>query len=150
MSVRSNRCFPIVPKLAAIHLGFPSDGSKPLTLLGGLTSFGGAGNNYSMHVSNILAQIMKTETYMGIQAITEMVRQLRKYTGTSRHGLILANGGVLSYQHAICLSSCSRKDGLSYPVKNPLPEFVTDVVIPGIDVQAEGEAVIEVGTSCIV
>jgi hypothetical protein len=25
--------------------------SKPITLLGGLTSFGGAGNNYSMHVS---------------------------------------------------------------------------------------------------
>ncbi|EGD93379.1 acetyl-CoA acetyltransferase [Trichophyton tonsurans CBS 112818] len=121
-------CFPIVPKLAAIHLGFPSDGSKPLTLLGGLTSFGGAGNNYSMH------------------AITEMVRQLRKYTGTSRHGLILANGGVLSYQHAICLSSGPRKDGLSYPVKNPLPELVTDVVIPGIDVQAEGEAVIETYT----
>ena len=24
---------------------------KPITLLGGLTSFGGAGNNYSMHVS---------------------------------------------------------------------------------------------------
>ena len=24
--------------------------SKPITLLGGLTSFGGAGNNYSMHV----------------------------------------------------------------------------------------------------
>ncbi|OAL75448.1 acetyl-CoA acetyltransferase [Trichophyton violaceum] len=121
-------CFPIVPKLAAIHLGFPSDGSKPLTLLGGLTSFGGAGNNYSMH------------------AITEMVRQLRKYTGTPRHGLILANGGLLSYQHAICLSSCSRKDGLSYPVKNPLPELVTDIVIPGIDVQAEGEAVIETYT----
>ncbi|EFE33617.1 uncharacterized protein ARB_07562 [Trichophyton benhamiae CBS 112371] len=122
-------CFPVVPKLAAFHLGFPSDGSKQLTLLGGLTSFGGAGNNYSMH------------------AITEMVRQLRKYTGTPRHGLILANGGLLSYQHAICLSSCSRRDGLSYPVKNPLPELVTDVVIPGIDVQAEGEAVIEVESS---
>lgn len=78
-----------------------------------------------------------------------MVRQLRKYTGTPRHGLILANGGVLSYQHAICLSSCSRRDGLSYPVKNPLPEHVTDVVIPGIDVQAEGEAVIEVESSSV-
>lgn len=48
-----NSCFPIVPKLACQHLGLPSTKSpKPITLLGGLTSFGGAGNNYSMHVSH--------------------------------------------------------------------------------------------------
>ncbi|KAM5457833.1 hypothetical protein McanCB49686_002548 [Microsporum canis] len=121
-------CFPIVPKLAALHLGLPVNGSKPVTLLGGLTSFGGAGNNYSMH------------------AITEMVRQLRKYTGTPRYGLILANGGVLTYQHAICLSSIPRKDGAPYPVENPLPEEVTDVAIPVVDAQAEGEAIIETYT----
>jgi hypothetical protein len=47
-----NSCFPIVPKLACQHLGLPLTGSsKPITLLGGLTSFGGAGNNYSTHVS---------------------------------------------------------------------------------------------------
>ena len=45
-------CFPIVPKFACAYLGLPmTKGSKPVTLLGGLTSFGGAGNNYSMHVS---------------------------------------------------------------------------------------------------
>ena len=45
-------CFPVVPKLAARHLGLQiTNGTKPITLLGGLTSFGGAGNNYSMHVS---------------------------------------------------------------------------------------------------
>jgi hypothetical protein len=45
-------CFPIVPKLACQHLGLDiTSPSKPITLLGGLTSFGGAGNNYSMHVS---------------------------------------------------------------------------------------------------
>lgn len=48
----SLRCFPIVPKLACEHLRIPSvGGAIPITLLGGLTSFGGAGNNYSMHVS---------------------------------------------------------------------------------------------------
>lgn len=46
-----HRCFPIVPKLASLHLGIPIyGGKKPTTLLGGLTSFGGAGNNYSLHV----------------------------------------------------------------------------------------------------
>lgn len=50
----SCRCFPIVPKLACHHLGISIlNPSKPLTLLGGLTSFGGAGNNYSMHVRDI-------------------------------------------------------------------------------------------------
>ncbi|KAK2820045.1 hypothetical protein FQN49_007777 [Arthroderma sp. PD_2] len=122
-------CFPIVPKLAAHHLGLPLvNNPKPITLLGGLTSFGGAGNNYSMH------------------AITEMVRQLRKDTGAPRHGLILANGGVLSYQHVICLSSSQRKDGAPYPVEKPLPEVVTDVEVPVVDSQAEGEATIETYT----
>ncbi|KAJ6177654.1 hypothetical protein N7519_008115 [Penicillium mononematosum] len=44
-------CFPIVPKLACHHLGISiTQPNKPITLLGGLASFGGAGNNYSMHV----------------------------------------------------------------------------------------------------
>lgn len=44
-------CFPIVPKLASRHLGIPYDNPpRPITLLGGLTFFGGAGANYSMHV----------------------------------------------------------------------------------------------------
>lgn len=48
-------CFPIVPKLACDHLGLSiTNSSKPLTVLGGLTSFGGAGNNYSMHVCFLL------------------------------------------------------------------------------------------------
>jgi hypothetical protein len=44
-------CFPIVPKLACDHFGLSTTKwEKPISLLGGLTSFGGAGNNYSMHV----------------------------------------------------------------------------------------------------
>ncbi|QSZ29960.1 hypothetical protein DSL72_004478 [Monilinia vaccinii-corymbosi] len=110
-------CFPIVPKLAAHHLKIPFlDPPKPITLLGGLTYFGGAGNNYSLH------------------AVTEMVRQLRKkrtQTQTSRkenekasHGLILANGGVLTYQHVICLSTQPRSDGKQYQDGNPCPDVV--------------------------
>jgi hypothetical protein len=45
------RCFPVVPKLACHHFDLPiTNQLKTITLLGGLTSFGGAGNNYSMHV----------------------------------------------------------------------------------------------------
>jgi hypothetical protein len=52
-------CFPIVPKLACHHLGIPIlNSDKPLTLLGGLTSFGGAGNNYSLHVSDARSSLI--------------------------------------------------------------------------------------------
>ena len=118
-------CFPIVPKLACQHLGLPTTGGeKPITLLGGLTSFGGAGNNYSMH------------------AISEMVRQLR--TGKGKTGLILANGGWITYQHVVLLSRSPRSDGLPYPDQAPLPKLVTDVHVPTIVEQAEGDAVVEV------
>lgn len=116
-----------MPKIAAKHLGLPVVGrSKPITLLGGLTSFGGAGNNYSMH------------------AITEMTRQLRQ--GKGRHGLILANGGTMTYEHVVCLSTMRRRGGEPYPDKDPLPEYVTDVTIPPTEAKVQGEqdAVVEV------
>ncbi|RLL98083.1 hypothetical protein CFD26_106230 [Aspergillus turcosus] len=119
-------CFPIVPKLACHHLGLPLlNGPKPITLLGGLTSFGGAGNNYSMH------------------AITEMVRQLRQ--GKGRHGLILANGGILTYQHALCLSTAPREDGL-YPDNREDPWLVATERGPPVSAIADGEAAIEAYT----
>ena len=77
-----------------------------------------------------------------VQAITEMVRQLRE--GKGKTGLVLANGGVVTYQAAVCLSSSPRRDGLPYPDTNPIPDIVTDVQVPPVDEKAEGDAVIEV------
>ena len=71
-----------------------------------------------------------------------MTRELRN--GKNRKGLILANGGVLTYQHAICLSKTPRRDGSVYPEKDPLPFHIVDVPVPAISAEAEGEAVIEV------
>ncbi|CAG8976842.1 hypothetical protein HYALB_00012659 [Hymenoscyphus albidus] len=117
-------CFPIVPKLACQHLGFsPSKPEKPITLLGGLTSFGGAGNNYSMH------------------ALAAMVRELRK--GNAENGLVLANGGVVTYQHVVCLSTKPRKT--PYPDENPLLTEVPDES-PAIEERPEGEAIVETYT----
>ncbi|KAK6528542.1 hypothetical protein TWF281_009783 [Arthrobotrys megalospora] len=119
-------CFPIVPKIAGHHLGLDVlNPSKPITVLGGLTSFGGAGNNYSMH------------------AITEMTRRIRAGKGST--GLILANGGSATYEHAICISKQPRPTGSSYPASPPLPEF-TEVAGPPVDETPEGEAVIETYT----
>ncbi|KNG48012.1 coiled-coil-like protein [Stemphylium lycopersici] len=120
-------CFPIVPKLAAAHLGLPlTGGSKNLTVLGGLTFFGGAGNNYSMH------------------ALTQMTRLLRR--GEGNKALVLCNGGVLSYQYAVVLGRGPREDGTPYPNQNPLPEMVTDVAVPRVVDEPRGEAFVETYT----
>lgn len=71
-----------------------------------------------------------------------MVRQLRQ--GRGKAGLVLANGGLATYQAVICLSRSPRRDGLPYPNANPLPEIITDVQVPTVDEKAEGEATIEV------
>jgi len=78
---------------------------------------------------------------MLLQAITEMTRRLRG--GRDTHGLILANGGVLTYQHVICLSSEPRKDKFPYPQERPLPEQ-TNAPHPALEDIAEGAATIEV------
>ena len=73
-----------------------------------------------------------------------MTRQLRQ--GKGRNGLILANGGWVTYQHVLCLSTIRRRGGTAYPEHAPLPEYVTDVPIPQVDIEVKGdqEAVIEV------
>ena len=121
-------CFPIVPKLACAHLGLPITPpySKPISLLGGLTSFGGAGNNYSMH------------------ALTHMTRYLR--SGDARNGLVLANGGVVTYQHAVCLSTEPPPGKQQYPLSNPLPETLASLPKTSIENQPAGEAVVETYT----
>jgi hypothetical protein len=78
------------------------------------------------------------------KAIIEMARHLRD--GKGQNGLILANGGTLTYQHVICLSSKPRARS-SYPDKNPLPESLEDESAPEVDIEATGNVVIEVSQS---
>ena len=82
---------------------------------------------------------------LAIKAIVEMTRQLRdrKY----RNGLILANGGLLTHHHAICLSSQPRKDCIIYP---PQPLLLMPSQFPPaplVDEEAEGDVSIEVSLS---
>ncbi|CAK7231625.1 hypothetical protein SCUCBS95973_007981 [Sporothrix curviconia] len=121
-------CFPIVPKLACHHLGLSiTRPQKPITLLGGLTSFGGAGNNYSMH------------------AMVAMVREIR--AKTFRTGFVLANGGVLTHHYGLLLSAAPRSSELAvYPRSNPLPHHMAVPAAPALDETASGPAVIETYT----
>lgn len=69
-------CFPCAVASVAEHLGLPLDGSRPLTLTGGLAYFGGPGNNYVMH------------------SLAEAVSQLREQP--QAYALVSSVGGVLS------------------------------------------------------
>lgn len=73
-------CFPIAVTSIAEPLGLPLDGSRALTVTGGLPFFGGPGNNYSMHA---------------IATLTERLRE-----DPAGKGLIVANGGYLSKHSA--------------------------------------------------
>ncbi|KAF2859810.1 hypothetical protein K470DRAFT_218419 [Piedraia hortae CBS 480.64] len=118
-------CFPIVPKLACHHLGLDIlHPAKPITVLGGLTSFGGAGNNYSMH------------------AIAEVTRRLR--AGSGKNALILANGGVLSYENVVILSTNPRQQG-TYPHANLL-DGTSVPKGPAVETKPDGEGVVETYT----
>lgn len=71
-----------------------------------------------------------------------MTRQIR--SRKIRNGLVLANGGVLSYQHAICLSSRPRKHGTPYPDSRAASDAIAKGAAPPVTTFAEGEARIEV------
>ena len=63
---------------------------------------------------------------------------------SAANGLILGNGGVLTYENAICLSTRPRNSEEAYPVIEKLPLTAPKQMVPPIHKQAAGEAVIEV------
>lgn len=75
-------CFPCVPKMARRVIGWPVE--RPASVFGGLTFGGGPIANYMSH------------------AVAEMVLRLRADPG---HGLLFANGGYATHNHAIVIGS---------------------------------------------
>jgi hypothetical protein len=69
-----------------------------------------------------------------------MTRELRR--GKKSNGLVLANGGFLTHEHAIVLSN-KPPHGFGLPL-NEAHHHVSTVGVPVFDEHAEGESVIEV------
>jgi acetyl-CoA C-acetyltransferase len=113
-------CFPVVPKLAALHLGLPRN--TVLSVTGGHSSFGGPLNSYSLH------------------ALVTMVERLR----SGGLGLVHANGGYLTYQHAVLLSAVPHRQGY---VGQPAPVSAA-VTGPSVIAPADvtGDVVVETAT----
>lgn len=111
-------CFPCVPKMARRVIGWPVD--RPATVFGGLTFGGGPIGNYMSH------------------AVAEMVDALR--AGRGRKGLLFANGGYATHNHAIVLSTdplpgagephdfdCQKEADAA---RGPVPSLVKDYAGP--------------------
>jgi acetyl-CoA C-acetyltransferase len=83
-------CFPVAVLAAMQALELDIDDARDLTVTGGLSFFGGPGNNYSLH------------------AIATMVERLR--AAPSAIGLVGANGGHLT-KHAVGIYSAKQPSG---------------------------------------
>jgi acetyl-CoA C-acetyltransferase len=79
-------CFPCAVHAACDALSLPTDGSRPLTVTGGLPYFGGPGNNYTMH------------------ALAEIAIRLQ-YQDAAQTAMVTANGGMLSKHAAVLLTN---------------------------------------------
>jgi acetyl-CoA C-acetyltransferase len=114
-------CFPCVPKMARRVLDWPAD--RPITSFGGLTFGGAPVANYMSH------------------AIATMVQDLR---GGDQVGLLYANGGIVTTNHAIVLSGGFRA-GMAEP-KDFDVQARADArrgLVPVLDADYTGPAVIE-------
>ena len=111
-------CFPCVPKMARRAVGWPVE--KPATVFGGLTFGGGPIGNYMSH------------------AVAEMVDALR--AGEGKKGLLFANGGYATHNHAIVLGTQplpGAGEAHAFDVqaqadaaRGPVPELVKDYAGP--------------------
>src|SRR6266404_5759439 len=116
-------CFPVAPQLAARLLDFPTDGSRPLTVTGGLPYFGGAGNNYAMH------------------AVATLVERLRAAPATL--GLVSALGWYLT-KHAVGVYGAAPPEGpWQRPPRTALQARVDATPHPACVERAQGPARIE-------
>ena len=117
-------CFPCVPKLAREALG--ADVGAAPTVTGGLTYFGGPGNNYMTH------------------AVVNMVRAVR---GGVHHGLLLGNGDLVTKHHAMILAD-HAPDAATFPVRYDA-QAKADArreVVPAVATGHDGPATLETYT----
>jgi acetyl-CoA C-acetyltransferase len=118
-------CFPIVVSEAKDILGIAKDDPRPLTQTGGLSFFGGPGNNYTMH------------------GIASLIETLRADPGS--FGMAYGNGGWMS-KHSTGIYSTTPTADWQPCDSGPYQATVDADPKPGIDYTPQGEAVLEAYT----
>ncbi len=115
-------CFPCAIHAACAVLDLPTDGSRPLTVTGGLPFFGGPGNNYSLH------------------ALAEVAARLR---GKPARALVSANGGILSkHAAAVLTTEPARAAAINWVDDGDLTVDCADIPVqPYTDTPQQGEII---------
>jgi acetyl-CoA C-acetyltransferase len=119
-------CFPIAVEVGAAEIGLALDDPRGLTLTGGMSFFGGPGNNYTSH---------------GIAAACLRLRE--------RGGLayVSGNGGFLSKHSLGLYASRPREDGVAFALADTTREQAAiDAEARGVTLEAEGRARVDGST----
>jgi acetyl-CoA C-acetyltransferase len=120
-------CFPCVPRIVRDALGLDPRDPRPLTVTGGMASFGGPGNNYSLHAVCRMAEILRERP-----GRTGLVHSVSWYL--SKHGV-----GI--YRAGPCPEAWKRQD------KGPFFRELEALRAPPIAEAPEGEATVETYTA---
>jgi len=115
-------CFPIAVEVGAAEIGLALDDPRGLTLTGGMSFFGGPGNNYTSH---------------GIAAAVLRLRERGSWAYVS------GNGGYLS-KHSIGLYAATpRETGPAFVLADTAREQAAiDAAALPVALEAEGDAVV--------
>ncbi len=116
-------CFPCVPRIVRDALELDPADPRPLTVTGGMSNFGGPGNNYSLH------------------AVCRMAEILREQVGKT--GLVQSVSWFL-HKHAVCLyRSGPWPEAWKRVDKTPFFRKLEALEAPEIVEAPEGEATVE-------
>jgi len=119
-------CFPCVPRIVRDALKIEPTDPRSLTVTGGMSSFGGPGNNYSLH------------------AVCRMAEILREQPGKT--GLVQSVSWFLS-KHAVGVYRCGPSPEAWKKVdKGPFLRKLEALEAPEIDEAPEGEGTVETYT----
>ncbi len=120
-------CFPCVPRIVRDALEIEPTDPRPLTVTGGMSNFGGPGNNYSLHAVCRIAEILREQP--GKQGLVHSV------------SWFLSKNAVGLYRTGTCPEEWKRVD------KGPFLKELEAVQAPEIIEAPEGEATVETYTA---
>jgi acetyl-CoA C-acetyltransferase len=119
-------CFPCAANIAAMEIGLDVNNPPPLSITGGLSYFGGPGNNYSMH------------------AIVHAIKRLRKYP--EQFGLITAMGWFLTKHAAGIYSGIEPEKPWQRTKTDALQQKIDAMGSPSLSKHPKGPATVETYT----
>ncbi|HQG30591.1 MAG TPA: acetyl-CoA acetyltransferase [Deltaproteobacteria bacterium] len=116
-------CFPSAVEIAVKEIGLAENDPRPISVTGGLTFFGGPGNNYCLHA---------------IASAAERIRQDR-----SQKGMVTANGWYVT-KHSVGIYGGEPPDRPWQCGNDPaIQEAIDAEALPGLTVEADGTLTVE-------